>query len=398
VSYLNKTLLVLAAAIYQIPAIETAKRLGYRVITTDNAPANPGHALAHASFRVDTTDVTGVLALAQRQHISGVIAPATDVAVTTAAHVAEQLHLPGPPPAAACVLTQKYQFREFLRQAGFGCPRALLVNDNQVPDGVRFDGRPWLVKPNRSSGSKGVFVVSTRDEFAAHVAESRAFSLDRTAVLEEFIDGTQHTCNGVLQSGRIALALLTDRDTAPKPYTTTTGHRVPTRLPEAAQRAALRMIEDVFACLSVTSGPFDCDFVASDGRIVLIEMAPRLGGNSLSKLFKAALNFDLVAYAVAHACAAPYALPESRQPKPMSITILGVEGAGRLAWNEVEANALRREAWVDSLILDVPQGTPVEPFIDGRHRVGEALIAGIDRSDLDSRVGELKRRLALTAV
>jgi hypothetical protein len=38
---MTKTLLVLAASMYQIPAIETAKRLGYRVITTDNVPDNP---------------------------------------------------------------------------------------------------------------------------------------------------------------------------------------------------------------------------------------------------------------------------------------------------------------------------------------------------------------------
>ena len=195
---MNKTLLVLAASVNQIPAIETAKRMGYRTITTDNVPENPGHALADSSFGIDTTDVENILALARAEHVSGVIAPGTDVAVVTAAHVSQQLHLLGPPVAAACILTQKYQFREFLRRSGFACPRALLLNEGQVPDEGLFDGRSWLIKPNRSSGSKGVFILSTYEEFLAHVAESRAFSLDRTAVLEEFVNGTQHTCEGVL--------------------------------------------------------------------------------------------------------------------------------------------------------------------------------------------------------
>src|SRR5215471_11710961 len=98
---MNKTLLVLGAGVYQIPAIETAKRLGYRVLTTDNVPENPGHALADRMFAVDTTDVARVTAIAERQQISGVIAPCTDVAVVTAALVAERLHLPGPPSKAA---------------------------------------------------------------------------------------------------------------------------------------------------------------------------------------------------------------------------------------------------------------------------------------------------------
>jgi biotin carboxylase len=361
---MNKTLLVLAASLNQIPAIETAKRMGYRTVTTDNIPENPGHALADSSFGVDTTDVENILALARREHVSGVIAPVTDVAVVTAAHVSEQLHLVGPPVAAACTLTRKYQFREFLRQSGFACPRALLLNERRVPDEGLFDGRVWLIKPNRSSGSKGIFILSTYAEFLAHVAGSRAFSLDRTVVLEEFVNGTQHTCEGVLQGGRIALALVTDRDTAPKPYTATAGHRVPTRLPATMQDAALRVIEDGFGRLGIASGPFDCDFVVESKGIVLIEMTPRLGGHSLSNLFKASLDFDLVAYAVAYACADPYFIPESREPRPTSSIILGVENGGRLAWNVAEADALRQEDWVDTLILDFPQGTPVKRFIN----------------------------------
>ena len=395
---MNKTLLVLSASVYQIPAIETAKRMGYRTITTDNVPENPGHALADASFEVDTTDVAKILALAQRERISGVLAPCTDIAVVTAAHISEELQLPGPSLEAACILTQKYRFREFLRRAGLDCPSTLLVDEDREPDEWPCDGRAWLIKPNRSSGSKGVFILSTREEFLAHIANSRAFSLDRTAVLEEFITGTQHTCEGLLQSSCIALALITDRDTAPRPYTATTGHRVPTRLPKTVQDAALRTIEEVLGRLGVKSGPFDCDFIVKRECIVLLEIAPRLGGNSLSKLFKAALDFDLVAYAVSHACGDPYAITELREPKPMNMAILGVERQGRLAWDESEASTLSREPWVESLVLDLPQGTPVMPFINGRHRVGEALISGNDRNELDSHAAELQRRLALRAV
>jgi biotin carboxylase len=391
-------LLVLAASTYQIPAIETAKRSGYRVITTDNVPANPGHVLADASFGVDTMDTEAVLALAKREGIAGVIAPGTDVAVLTASYLANQLDLPGPTPEAACILTHKHLFREFLRQAGLPCPRALLVSTNELPRARLFDGRNWLVKPCRSSGSKGIFIVRTAAEFLSRVAESRTFSMDGTAVLEEFIDGTQHTCEGVLQEGRVALALLTDRDTAPPPHTATTGHRVPTRLAEPVQKKALNLIEGVFSRLRVTNGPFDCDFVVQGTRIVLIEMTPRLGGNSLSKLFRTALDFDLVAYAVACACGDPYPLPTVRDPKPSSIAILGVDRPGRLTWNESEAESLRGEAWVHNLIFDMPPGARVEPFINGRHRVGEVLVAGASREDVDGRLVEIKQRLSLTAV
>ena len=393
---MSKTLLVLGAGVYQIPAIEAAKRLGYRVITTCNVSDSPAHALADQTFAVDTTDVEGVTTIAKRQQISGVIAPCTDVGVVTAAHVADRLCLPGPPLVAATILTRKYQFREWARQARFPCPRCVLARGGDVPAAL-FDGRRWLVKPNRSSGSKGVFIVSTHQEFLARVSESRGFSLDGLALLEEFIDGTQHTCEGILKSGRIAVALITDRDTAPPPYTATTGHRVPTRLPKSTQRSAFRMIEQALCRLGVGSGPFDCDFVATSGGIALLELTPRLGGNSLSKLFRAALSFDLTAYAVAYACGDPYPIPESLQPRSVSVIILRAEETGRLMWNSAEAHALRHEPWVEDLIFDLERGAFVERFTNGRQRVGEALVAGTGRGDLDKRVAELTRRLALHA-
>jgi hypothetical protein len=42
-------------------------------------------------------------------------------------------------------------------------------------------------------------------------------------------------------------------------------------------------------------------------------------------------------------------------------------------------------------------GATVEAFINSRHRVGEALLSGTDRNDIDAKVLEFNRRLALTA-
>src|SRR5690349_10666200 len=119
---MNKTLLVLAASFYQVAAIETAKRMGYRVVTTDNVPSNPGHALADKSYTVDTTDVDAVLEVAVRERISGIIAPGTDVAVMTASKVAERLQLVGPSYEAARILTNKFAFRQFLTRSELSCP------------------------------------------------------------------------------------------------------------------------------------------------------------------------------------------------------------------------------------------------------------------------------------
>lgn len=395
--YMDKTLLVLGASKYQVPAIETAKALGYRVITTDNVPTNPGHALVDASYQVDTTDVDGVFRLATKERISGVISPATDVAVLTAARVAEALGLPGPSPTVAKLLTQKLAFRAFLRDEGLSFPRVIEIKDSMRLDGEIFVGKKWLLKPNCSSGSKGIVMINNEVEYYSRIVESRSFSLDGKAFLEEYLEGTQHTCEGILEGGKIVLSLLTDRDTVSPPYTTTIGHRVPSRLPSRLQTQALSTIESVMARLGYSSGLFDCDFVATHDRVVLIEITPRLGGNSLSELFKVALDFDLVAYAVVTACGDPFPISSSTL-KAAAIKILGVGLGGRLLWNEKEAELLAEQPWVSRLLFDVPRGAKVSPFINGRNRVGEVLITGDTREELDMNLLDFSQRLALEAV
>ena len=93
----RKRILFLGAAPSQIPPIEYAKSQGHYVITCDYLPENPGHKLADESHNVSTTDIEGVLALAEKLKIDGIVAYASDPAAPTAAYVAEKMGLIGNP-------------------------------------------------------------------------------------------------------------------------------------------------------------------------------------------------------------------------------------------------------------------------------------------------------------
>lgn len=393
----KKTLLVLAASLYQLETIRTAKRLGYNVVTTDNLPSNPGHALADKCYSTDTTDLDGVLRIARRERIDGVMSPCTDVSVPTAAYVAERLGLPGPPFSSTQILCSKPAFREFLTSSSFPCPKAHTIRGGcALPSGM-WGSRRWIIKPDRSSGSKGVFIVSSEDELRSRMPESLSFSPTGTALVEEYIEGHQGTCEGVLRNGEIVMVLVTDRQTADPPFAATHGHSVPSSLPASMSERLVRRLVHMWALLGVTDGPFDCDFVATDSEVYVLEMTPRMGGNSIGKLLRFSLEFDLVEYSVKVACGDAADLPARNDPHPASIALLGCASRGRLRYNESEARRLEKEPWVVSLSLDLPVGVAVGPFINGRHRVGEALVRGSDAHDVASKVAELKARLHVEA-
>jgi len=395
----SATLLVLAASKYQLRTIRTAKRLGYRVITTDNVPGNPGHALADRAYPTDTTDLDGVLSIARAERIDGVIAPCTDVAVPTAAHVASALQLPGAPYESATIVCNKALFRRFLVQHGLPAPETHDIRDSQRPPAECFERGTWIMKPDRSSGAKGVFIVDSVAEFEARCAETLACSPSRHGVLERFIDGFQGTCEGILRQGRITHAFFLDRQTVAPPYAATAGHHVPTSLAASSRAALLDSLTELWRLLGVTEGPFDCDFVVGSDGVYVLEMTPRLGGNSISTLLHAATGgFDLVEYAVRQACGENVSLPAAIALTPTAVVILGAAEAGNLAFDAHQLAALEREPWVESISMDLQSGAPVKAFTNGRHRVGEALVRGTDRAELDQHARDLRRRLNVRAV
>ncbi|MDR2340602.1 MAG: ATP-grasp domain-containing protein [Deltaproteobacteria bacterium] len=378
-------LLALGASNYQVPTILKAKSLGHTVITSDNVPDNPGHKLASISYNVDTTDIRAITEIAIKEKVDGAISPATDVSVPTAASVSESLNLPGPPLASALIMTDKAKFRDFLDKNNLPTPRSYPFWEPIFPGQCPMDSGPWIIKPNRSSGSKGVFRISNTEEFNLHALDSLGYSLDKSAVLEQYISGSQHTGEGIIKNGVVKTLLITDRFTAPSPYVATWAHKVPTFLAKNEQANIIGFLNRLLALLRLKDGPFDCDFVVtSHGEVYILEISPRIGGNSLSTLFDTALEGDLLSYAVSYALGVKNweitALPE---PKPVAVVLLGVMTAGRAVWDERAEHALSKLPGVLSFTMDIMQGDEIGPFINGRGRLGELLLIAENRQKLD---------------
>jgi biotin carboxylase len=385
----RRTLLVLAASSHQVPIIERAKARGFRVVTTDNVPSNPGHRLADRAHSVDTTDAEGVLEIARAERIDGVIASCTDVAVPTAALVASRLGLRGPSPEAAAVLCDKRRFRSWLVEQALPAPMCL------SPDAWPETGGAWVLKPERSSGSKGIFIVRSKEELAARLPETLSFS--KRALIEAFIPGEQLTCEGLLEGGTVVASWVTRRETASSPYVATWGHRLPNRLDAQANAAVIGAVHDTFTRLGLRDGPFDADVVWDGERAWILEAAPRLGGNSISRLVKIASGVDLVDEVVSYAIGDSFGRISGANLRPAAVVLLGVERAGALSWDRDALRALENEPWVASIAIEREIGERVMPFVNGRHRLGEAFVTADDLDTLDARCREIRARLCMSA-
>ena len=83
------TLLFLGASVSQLAAIRYARSIGHRVVAVDVDAEAVGFAYADVAECVDFADVDGVVEVARRWQVGGVLAVSSDRAVAPAAAVAE---------------------------------------------------------------------------------------------------------------------------------------------------------------------------------------------------------------------------------------------------------------------------------------------------------------------
>jgi biotin carboxylase len=316
-----KTVLFLGASWFQLPPIIYAKRRGYRVVTCDNRPDNPGHALADVCLDVSTVDEEAVLGQARDLEVDGVVCYASDVSAPTAAQVAEALGLPGNPYGAVRTLTDKHRFRRHLSERGFPTPRFCTSGElDELAGGAAALELPLLVKPVDSSGSKGISWIDDRRDLPAAFQTALASSRSKIVIVEEVVRraGYQLTGDGFLVDGRLAFSAFVNEhfSATGKPFCP-----VGESLPAAFDARVLGMIrdqvQDLVTGLGMQTGALNFDILLDEaGRVHLIEIGPRCGGNGIPLLIRRACGVDLPRAVVEAALGRPAPLEAEAVTRP----------------------------------------------------------------------------------
>lgn len=189
-----KKILLLGGSAQQVVAIKAAKRLGYYTVLCDYLPDNPGQYEADKYYNVSTTDIEEVYKIAVKEQVDGILPYASDPAALPAAVVAERLGLPTNPVKAVEILGVKHNFRRFLEDNGFACPRNIVIDVCQELEKTKAQASalsfPIVVKPTDSSGSKGVNVLHDINLLEEAVKQAASYSRNRILILEEYIESS----------------------------------------------------------------------------------------------------------------------------------------------------------------------------------------------------------------
>ncbi|SDO00862.1 Carbamoylphosphate synthase large subunit [Psychrobacillus sp. OK028] len=295
-----KTVMLLGGSTEQVIAIKYAKEQGYYTILCDYLLDNPGQYFSDEYYCVSTTDKEAVLEIAKQKKIDGIVAYSSEIAIATAAYVANKLNLPSNPYESVLILSNKNLFRNFLRDNGFNCPKARsFFSKSEAKECLIEFQFPLMVKPVDSSGSRGISRIFSEEEFNPAFEYALSKSKQKMVIVEEYIDmAHEYTIGGdlIVVNGIIEYFGFINgyRDIEGNSFVPM-GNSYPVFMEEEKLSIVRNELQKVIDCLNINMGVLNFDVVFNqNGNPFIIEMAARNGANRVSQLLKVATGVDLV--------------------------------------------------------------------------------------------------------
>jgi biotin carboxylase len=378
---MKRRLLVLTAGVWQVPVICAAKAMGLYVVATDQNPSAPALAQADEVEIVDTRDREAVLGIAERHRVDGVIAEQTDVAVGTAAFVAETLGLPGIGVDTAVAATNKFVMRERCRAAGIATPRYRRASSPaEAVAAAEEIGFPVVVKPLDAQSSRGVAKLHSRGDVAAWFDTASSFSSDASVLVEEMMSGTESSIEAFVADGRVTTFGICEKVKCAPPYSFDLRLIYPASFDPKLIDEMIALNERVIRAVGIGMGITHAEYIVTPAGPRLIEIAARgCGAGVATRLIPAMTGVDAIAQRIRQALGDGVDLSPTKSL------------AGLLEFLMLPAGTLRRLDGVDEVrrmpgVVDagyfVRPGDTIAAARNGGQRPGFLLAVGGGREEL----------------
>ncbi|MET8990886.1 ATP-grasp domain-containing protein [Nonomuraea wenchangensis] len=370
-----RRLVILGGSDGTVSAFRAARRLGLATICVDMRQDAPGVAEADEFLHISTRDVPAVAAaLRDRDGLAGLLAPGSDINLPSLVELARLLGLPcGLTDATLRASTDKLYFREVCERLGLPGPRHCA---GDADPGLR-PPLPVIVKPVDSGSSRGITICREPGELPAAIAHAKEVSPSGRAVIEELLTGEDLCAEAMLQDGRIALLGLSRRVTAP-PAVVAVGHDM-APADDVLEKEVVRQLERVCGDLGYRDGPLNVDLFVDGGRVTLVEMGARIGGNGLGEALGLMHGVDTVEATVRLAIGERPGLTPARRV-PAFVRVLRAPAEGTL----VSIDGLESLPDGAEVVVVAKPGDHVVPYTECRAKLG--YVVDREPADLDALI------------
>lgn len=420
-----KKILILGASVYQVPLIQTAKRLGLYTIVASIPGEYPGFAFADKVYYINTIDKEAILQAAVEEQIDGICTTGTDVAVATIGYVCERMGLAGVSEAAAVRATDKAEMKKAFQTHQVAASEFRIARTmDEVCTAAEEIGFPVVVKRVDSSGSRGITIVRQKEGLAQAFEDAISRSAKDYVLVEEMLKGTEIGVDGVVQGGRLIFLAPHEKFVyRSEKITIPAGHGFPYRGTSKVLQEIKVQMQRAVEALGLDNCSVNADVFVDGDRVYMIELGGRTGATCIPELISMYYGFDFYEKILMNALGEPLDFC-CENMKPASYKNAGVRrDIGKCAVQETDFEhrmpcmakllmspvngmitgidekqiaELRRSG--SQIVLDYPVGHPVEAMENGTTRIGHVVTGAESVEELDEMVSCVYRCIEVDGI
>lgn len=291
--------LVLAGGFPQIALIKELKKREITVLLADYNEEPVAKKYADKYYQVSTLDVDAIKKIAEDESVDFLITACTDQALHTVAKVSEDLGLPCyiDYKTARDVTNKAYMKKVFIENNVSTAKHVTMAElDKDKISDMRF---PLIVKPADCNSSKGVKRVEDMAELETAFADAVNFSRTNTAIVEEFISGTELSIDVYVEEGKAnvlsvcKLDKIADKDK----FVIFRGWYNPKEA-QAVMHKIEKTAQQIADAFNLKNTPMLIQLMTDGENVYVLEFSARTGGGIKYLLIETASGFDVISAVV----------------------------------------------------------------------------------------------------
>ena len=299
----KKRIAIIGAGTFQVPLIRRAKELGYDTHVFAWEEGAEGKDLADCFYPISIAEKEKILSECIEIDPDGICSVGSDLAVIAVNFVSENLGLPCNRSTDSLAMTNKYEMRKKMQQAGLPTPAFQKIDVLNLKN-LEWKQFPAIVKPTDRSGSRAISLVRCREELLAAAATAIEASFSKQAIVEQYLRGQEYSCETISQDSRHHFLAITQKFTSGEPSYIETGHRIPCDLSQEIKNEVKKVVFSALDALGFRNSAGHTEIrVDEEGNISIIEIGARMGGDCIgSHLVPLATGYDFLRMVIDVAC------------------------------------------------------------------------------------------------
>ena len=369
----KKAVLIFGVGPLQQSIVGRAKKMGLFTVGIDPCEDATCRDDVDAFEVVGGQDYEGTCAVVEKYGIDAIVTAATDKPLVMMARIAEKYGFPFFSVETANWSTDKFQMKQRFLEGGVSCAKGRLVKFiDETADMVY----PVIVKPRDNSGSRGVKLCRTKEELEQSMAEALAYSKLDSVLVEEFIEGSEYSIEGLHYDGKSEVIQLTEKKTTEFPYNVELGHIQPANISDENKQKIREIVAKIGKALKFENCPSHTELKINKRGIFVIETSPRLGGDYITSTLtplSTGVNVEDELLRIA--------LGEKISPTPQSVQYSGVHffafEEGNIIKHIPDTTFVKTWPHVVDFSFNLKEGDSVNQITSSLNRYGHlTLIAG----------------------